>query len=823
MESDNSPERRNIVMASSSAPSTPAPPAGSGTDHPDTPAGERPSSRRPPPDLFVVVLFSGMLLVSAALVFLIQPMIARFLLPLAGGTPAVWNVSLMFFQLSLLGAYLYAHVAIRRLGVRRQALVHLALMAIPLMVLPIGVPAGSGPPQGGEVFWLLGVLATSVGLPFFVVASTAPMVQRWLAAMDHPRAADPYFLYRASNVGSIIGLLGYPLLAEPQLRLGQQGELWGIGYGLLFALVLACAATLFLSPSTLADHAAADPIEQEPAEAERPTLLTGVRWAGLGFVPSSLMLGVTGFLTTDLAPIPLLWVIPLTLYLLSFIIVFSPATRAPIVYRVSLYTLPPLALALAIALIYELRQPFRLIIVLHLVFFFVAALVCHGRLASERPHPRFLTAFYLWLALGGALGGTFNALVAPLVFDGRTEYPLAVVLACLCLPAGAMAGSLERAREFLASMLLGRKIEPAGSSPATAPTRERTAAVELRLDVVLPLIIGAVLLAALYMLGAEDAGEPATRRNVVYGLMAIGCLAMLGRPLRFALSVGAVFVAAAIAMSASTLVIESDRSFFSDLKVESYGEGRYKRLLNGTTLHGAQIQIPGAPLTPITYYHPTSPVGEVVRVLRRRGLTRNSAVVGLGTGSMACHSRPGERWTFYEIDPLVEQIARDTRLFTFLRDCRGSFGVVLGDARISMARERSAAPYGLIALDAFSSDAIPTHLLTKQAIELYRSRLAPGGVLAFHISNRYLELEPVLGDLGRATGMACFSRIDVPTDRRGRQQPGKTISHWVMLARRQSNLGRLPSQRDRWRSCATRPSEAPWTDDYSNILNVVSW
>ena len=822
MGSDNSPERRSIVMAASSAPSTPAPPTGAGPDHPGASAGAGRSGRRPPPDLLVVVLFSATLLVSAALVFLIQPMIARFLLPLAGGTPAVWNVTQMFFQLSLLGAYLYAHVAIRRLGVRRQALVHLIVMAIPLVVLPIGVPAGSGPPQGGEIFWLLGVLATTVGLPFFVVASTAPMVQRWLAAMDHPRAADPYFLYRASNVGSIIGLVGYPLAAEPQLRLGEQGALWGIGYGLLFALVLACAATLFLSASTIADHAVADPMEEEPDPAERPTPLTGLRWAALGFVPSSLMLGVTGFLTTDLAPIPLLWVIPLSLYLLSFIIVFSPATRAPIVYRVSLYLLPPLALVLAIALIYELRTPFRLIIVLHLVFFFVAALVCHGRLASERPHPRFLTGFYLWLALGGALGGTFNALVAPLVFDGRTEYPLAVVLACLCLPAGAMAGSLERAREFLASMLLGRKIEPAGSSPQAPPTRERTAALELRLDVILPLVIGAVLLAALYMLGAENAGEPSTRRNVVYGLMAIGCLAMVGRPLRFGLSVAAVFVAAAIASSASTLVIESDRSFFSDLKVESYGEGRYKRLLHGTTLHGAELQIPGAPLTPITYYHPTSPVGEVVNVLRRRGLTRNSAVVGLGTGSMACHSRRGERWTFYEIDPLVERIARNPRLFTFLSQCRGSFDVVLGDARISLAREPQSR-YGLITLDAFSSDAIPTHLLTQQAIELYRARLAPGGVLAFHISNRYLELEPVLGDLARATRMTCFSRIDNATDRRGRPQPGKTLSHWVMLARRRSDLGRLPRERARWRACESGASAEPWSDDYSNILNVVSW
>jgi hypothetical protein len=810
--------RQRLTMATS--PSAPATAPDQETPGPGAP--ERETAGKPPSDLLVVVLFSATLLVSAALLFLIQPMFARFVLPLVGGTPAVWNVSLMFFQLALLTSYLYAHVAIRRLGVRRQALIHLVLLLPPLIVLPIGVPTGTAPPQGGEILWLLGVLFTAVGLPFFVVASTAPMVQRWLAAMDHPRAADPYFLYRASNLGSVVGLLAYPLLMEPQLRLGDQGALWAWGYVLLVVLVAACAATLFLSP-TVEKGAAEDPIEEEPAEAERPTLRDGLRWTFLGFVPSALMLGVTGFLTTDLAPIPLLWVIPLTLYLLSFIVVFSPATRAPIAYKVSIYLLPPLALALVVALIYELRTPFRLIAALHLAFFFVAALACHGRLANERPHPRFLTGFYLWLALGGALGGTFIALVAPLIFNGRTEYPLAVVLACFALPAAAMSGSLERAREFVASLLLGRRIEPAGTTTAARePTRLRTEGVELRLDVILPIVIGAVLLAALWLLGPAEADEPTTRRNVVYGLMAIGCLATVGRPLRFGLSVAAMLVAATIAVGQGSVVIESDRSFFSELKVESYGDGRYKRLLNGTTLHGGQITLPGQALVPITYYHPTSPVGELVTVLRRRGLTERSAVVGLGTGSMACHSRRGERWTFLEVDPLVERIARTPRLFSYLSDCRGTFDVVLGDARVSMARDASRR-YGMITLDAFSSDAIPTHLLTREAIELYKSRLEPGGALAFHISNRYLELEPVLGDVARSTRMACIARLDTATDRRGRQVPGKTLSHWVMLARRQSDFGRLATQRNRWRPCTTGASAQPWTDDYSNILSVVSW
>ena len=731
--------------------------------------------------------YSVTLLLSAALLFLVQPMFARLVLPLLGGTPAVWNASVAFFQLALLAGYLYAHWTIRRLGPRRQALLHLAVLLVPLLVLPIGVPAGWAPPGHGEpILWLLSVLALFVGLPFFVVASTAPLLQRWLAGMDHPRAADPYVLYRASNAGSLVGLLGYPALMEPTLRLGEQRTLWALGYGALLVLVAACAVLLWRSgPPTAADGTPdAGPALAGPTAA-RPWLRRRLSWAGLAFVPSSLMLGVTTFLTTDLSPVPLLWVIPLGLYLVSFIVVFSPGRGSAVVYELSSWAFPVLGLALVVVLALGIRSPFWLVAALHLAAFFAAALVCHGRLAADRPHPRHLTGFYLWVALGGALGGAFNTLVAPVVFEALTEYPLALVLACLCLPARDRRGS----------------------------------AMAWRLDLGMPLLLGLGLLAAVLVLGG-DLGSITGPRLLVYALAALACLTLVRRPLRFGLSAGAVLAATSVvALVASDSVVFQERSFFGTLEVESRDGGRYRTLRSGTTLHGAQLVVPGRTPEPISYYHRTSPVGEVVEALRPGGRTRRAAVVGLGTGSMACHSRPGERWTFLEIDPAVERIARDPRLFTYLRDCPGTFEVVLGDARLSLARDPERR-YGLIVLDAFSSDAIPVHLLTREAVELYRSRLEPGGALAFHVSNRYLDLQPVLGDVAGATGMACVARFDPPSDRAGQPVPGKSTSHWVAMARHRAELGPIADDR-RWRPCRTGAASRAWSDDYANVLGAL--
>src|ERR671918_989361 len=406
----------------------------------------------------LMLLFSSTIFISAALLFLVEPMFAKFVLPSFGGTPAVWTGSMMFFQATLLVGYLYVHATTTWLGARRQAILHLVVVLLPLLVLPLAVPGDEWVPssQSNPIFLLLGLLAVSVGLPFFAISTTNPLVQRWLSDIDHPAARDPYFLYRASNLGSVIGLLGYPLLVERELTLSNQGIWWSVGYGLLVVLVFASAIMLWRSNPVPAqeqeekpESLSGDPVSGggSPQSAEpsleapagrlsgRPTWLRRARWVGLTFVPSSLMLGVTAFITTDITPIPLLWVIPLSLYLFSFVVVFSPSQRMPdLIHKGMVAVLPLVIAALVLAMLIDLRDPFWLLVGLHLLGFFVVAMVLHGEVARDRPPARHLTEFYLWVSVGGVLGGVFNALVAPIAFSTVIEYPLMIIMACLFLP-----------------------------------------------------------------------------------------------------------------------------------------------------------------------------------------------------------------------------------------------------------------------------------------------------------------------------------------------------------------------------------------------------
>ena len=727
----------------------------------------------------MVALFSATLLLSAALVFLIQPMFAKFVLPLFGSTPAVWNTSLVFFQTALLLAYLYAHESTRRLGVRRQALLHLALVLLPLPLLPIAVPEGFAPPaEGNQVLSLLGLLAVAVGLPFFVVSATAPLLQRWLAGSDHAAAADPYFLYRASNLGSVIGLLGYPLAMEPELRLAAQGRAWGIGYVALAALLAACAVALFRSqPAVSPARAPAN----EPARGAPPSVSRRLRWVGLAFVPSSLMLGVTAFLTIDIAPVPLLWAIPLSLYLASFIFTFSPTPRAERVHRAMVFAWPGFAILMLILLLVEAREPLWLVMPLNLLGFFVAAMVCHGELARDRPPADRLTGFYLLIAVGGALGGLATGIVVPAVLDSLAEYGLAIVLACLCLPA--------------------------------KPPRVPPGPLARQLDFLLPLAVGALvaLALALVSLGAdylEGAGK-----TFAFGLGAGIALNFIRRPLRFGLAMAAIALAASLPFGEEESELLQERSFFGVHRVTASPDGRFHNLTHGTTTHGAQARSPALRRVPLTYFHPAGPAGQLMGSLAP-GLKQRTAVIGLGAGSLACYGRPGQRWTFYELDPTVERIARDPRLFTYLRDCPPRIDVVAGDARLSLERAGREG-YGVLVADAFSSDAIPTHLLTREALSLYRAKLRPGGVLAFHISNRFLALEPVLGNLARGSGLTCLAQEE-PERVRGRPR-GRIASHWVAMAERPAALARLRGDR-RWRRCRRERGARVWSDDFSSPI-----
>jgi spermidine synthase len=726
----------------------------------------------------VLLLFAFTLFLSATLLFVVQPMVAKMTLSLVGGSPAVWSTCMVFFQAALLGGYAYAHATTTWLGVRRQAILHAGLFLLPLVLLPFGIPedaARSLAPGENPTGWLLGLLMAVVGLPFFMVATSAPLLQRWFATTGHPAASDPYFLYGASNLGSLLALLAYPFVMEPTLRVDQQSAAWAAGYGLLAALVLACAVVVIWTKDD-GDRAA-----NPPATAlvrDRLRINQCLCWIILAFIPSSLMLGVTTHVSTDMVSIPLWWIIPLALYLLSFILTF--ARRPPLPHAWMIRALPMAAVLLTLAMTISFgMQP--LFIPIHLLTFFLAAMVCHGELARHRPDRLNLTTFYLAISFGGVLGGIFNALVAPITFDRVAEYPLALVLACLILPV---------------------------TRPGAGGLWRRA------LDVAIPIGIGLSLWGLFHLI---DAPSASSRREMLakllFGLAAFACYTLKERPVRFALGIGAVLLAGGTYVGDLGRVLYEHRNYFGVLRVTRTATGEYHRLIHGQTVHGVQSLDPGRRHEPLSYYCRTGPIGQVFDKFRKRPAV---AVVGLGVGTLASYAEPGQRWVFYEIDPAVERVARRSDYFTFLHDSRAdSTRVILGDARLRL-RDAPEHGYGLIVLDAFSSDAIPTHLLTREALRLYRSKLSEGGIIAFHISNRYFDLAPVLGALARDFEIRCLVRrdLDVSPEDVGR---GKAASTWAVMAAREEDLGGLLED-SRWQSPQFDSGEVVWTDDFSNVL-----
>lgn len=912
--------------------------------------------------LAMLLAFAFTLFTSALLLFLVEPMIGKMILPLLGGTPAVWNTCMVFFQAVLLAGYAYAHFSTSWLGSRKQAALHLAMFTLPFVfvLLPLGVNRDLI--QGGEnpILGLLLLLSLSVGLPMFVVSASAPLLQTWFANTTHPSAKDPYFLYGASNLGSMIALIGYPLVVERYLRLGQQSFDWTIGYALLAALTVGCAVFLWLSPRNVE---ASDKIENRPGEerikssarsseaiqpskhgihagkqpqtlppsgsASRPTLteeVTGLRvlrWVALAFVPSSLMLGATTYITTDIAAIPLLWVTPLALYLLSFIIVFShvPAwlqwliltvsgavigcllaallwdmtlsgsrpffqllirsflvvgigvgiygawwgwnhRNTDMLHRAMVLVMPLLVLGLLFFMLSELKTLHHWItwsLCMHLTTLFVVAMVCHGELAQDRPSAKYLTGYYLWMSVGGVLGGLFNALLAPLIFTGIVEYELVMMLACFLAPplepgkesewnrrfdmilTGLFVGIgalliLLRVRDHnvtyslleegpwmwqLAAMLLG-----IGIGIAVA-LRAREKKFDRWMDLVLPLCLAVLLVGLSWGLWSSpisprvrklaeslNLSSLRLRRILTYGVPIVLCYTFVERSLRFALGVGAILLAAGFCGIFENDVVYQERSFFGVLKVEhEANEIRdelfvFRRLVHGTTLHGMQFLNEDRRDEPLTYYHRSGPIGEVMMVYNDKDTPvekMNLAVLGLGTGTMAAYARPGQHLTFYDIDPVVKRLSFDEGndpfpYFTFVQDARergAKLDLVMGDARLTMERQNleDSEKYGVMVIDAFSSDAIPIHLITREAVQVYLDKLAEDGLLCFHISNRHLDLKPVLHNLARQSyrsaenGLtAIYQNDDRETAARSTALLGKSSSTWVVLARNQERL-----------------------------------
>ena len=723
-------------------------------------------------------LYAATLFVSALLLFAVQPMFTKMILPRLGGAPAVWSVAMVFFQVALLLGYAYAHLLARTLRPLHAAFVHLAVLACASVTLPIGIADGfAAPPESGVVLWLFRLIAASIGLPFAALAASAPLLQSWFAATDHPRASNPYVLYAASNLGSFAALLAYPFLAEPLLTLRNQTWIWSIGYAVLTILV--AAAGLLAARGSRAETSVAAPIS--PA----PTLANRLAWIMLAAIPAGLVIAVTAYVTTDVAAAPVLWVLPLALYLLTFVALFRDR---PWVNDATVVRLVPFAVVpLAISVLGGGKTFWLAVIVINLTAFLLLALLCHGALYRRRPEPARLTEFYLWVSFGGVLGGVFAGLVAPSVFSGTYEYPILIAAALLALP-----GTIGDWRIFLRD---------------AGPVLVITAAIAA---------IGCV-----YDVRLPSSTETAFQVALV-GLAAL-MLLQRHRPARFFGLVVLAFLATEL-WRPGFARIEVVRSFFGVHQVvEAEGpNGRYHVLFHGTTIHGAERirDATGTPVVgrpePLTYFYFGGPISEAIAAARSaQGGLKQVAVIGLGTGSLVCHRKDGEAWTFFEIDPAVVRIARDPHLFRFMSECGQNPPVVLGDARLTFAA--STQQYDLVVLDAFSSDAIPIHLLTREALAGYLSRLSPHGVLLFHISNRHLDLHPVVAAEAAMEGLTVIAKRD---DRANDFLVDYRSNALVaVLARNAADLGALPN-RPGWVWIRTDRVPA-WTDDYSDVLSAL--
>jgi hypothetical protein len=741
----------------------------------------------------VSALFALTLALSAALLFSLQPLVARMGLPILGGTPAVWNTCMVFFQSAVLAGYGLAHLLATRVCPKPQTGIFLLLILIGGLGLPVVLADARTPAPDQPLLWLLGRLAFKAGPPALALAVASPLLQRWFTRTD-PSGREPYFLYTASNLGSLGALLAYPLVLEPIGSVSQLALLWSAGYALWALAILACATLLFraLRTQEAGTQSGIQPPPPSASVSQLPTPhspLPPLRWTwiALGAIPASLLQGCTLFLTTDVASIPLLWVVPLALYLLTFVLAFSPrgARLLPAANRL----LPFLATALLFVILGRFTQPVGWLVGFHLAYLTLAGLVCHGRLVALRPAPEHLTSFYFALSIGGVLGGAFNSLVAPHLFRSVAEYPIAIALACAALPLRAGKTRGHWVSDLAAALAAG---------------------------------VGLAVFGLVFPWLTEASAR--LRDALVFGIPAIVCCTFLDRPRRLALGLLAVFLAGFWIQHLWTGTRVAERNFFGISRVTRDAEGRFHQLVHGNTVHGRQFLAPNRRGEPLTYYHPHGPLGGVFGELQSRPAPeprlgpRRIAVIGLGIGSSAAYARPGEDWTFYEIDPAVIRIAQDTNWFTFLADCRADrWRIVEGDARLRLASEPDQS-FDLILLDAFSSDAIPVHLLTSEAMVLYFAKLRPGGFIAAHISNRYLALEPVFAAHARDFGLACRSADDTHDD----PETGKESSHWVVLARTPRDLGRLTRQAP-WVPAEGSGRVSPWTDQRAGVMDVFEW
>jgi len=671
-----------------------------------------------------MILSASTIFLSAFLLFQIQPMIAKMILPWFGGSAAVWITAMLFFQTALLGGYLYAHWSVRTLRPRSQSLVHAGLLAASLLLMPVTASL-AWKPSGGEepIVRILGLLTVSIGLPYVLLSTTSPLIQAWYARRH--RSALPYRFFALSNFASLLGLLAYPFLVEPNVTLRHQSLGWSMAYG-LFVLLCGIAA-IASGRNTIPDSAASIKGNDDVAEGRLPRRRDQLFWVVLAACASTFLLAVTNHLTQNVASIPFLWVLPLGLYLLTFILTFD--LEGLYHRKVWVWLLAAALASMAYGLgTWNSRTPLTLVIPVFCAGLFIVCMFCHGELVKRKPAPQYLTSFYLMLSIGGALGGVLVGLIAPRVLPGYFELALAL-MAC-----------------------------------------------------------------AVLMLTVID--HRAWRITVVVG---------------WAVAAGVMVASYLYVSSYQESAREMVRNFYGGLRVTEFDvatDDEARTMVHGTVIHGKQFTAPERHRERITYYGPGSGVGLAVKALRRSSL--RVGIIGLGAGSLAAYAERGDVFRFYEINPLVEMLARSE--FTYLSDSLGRTEVILGDGRLSLERERGQG-YDLLAVDAFSGDSIPVHLLTTQALELYFRHLKPGGILALHITNTHLDLAPVVEALTRNLGKQA---VMITNDRDGDREIYSAT--WALISSRPINDKAVI---DAAEELPRRPELRPWTDDYNNLFQIL--
>jgi len=723
-----------------------------------------------PANNVTLIPYVAAITLSSFLLFLIQPLSAKAMLPLYGGVPAVWNTCMMFFQGMLLAGYFYTYLITRYLSVTSQRLCHLVLIAASALMLPITWNALLVPANLHPILYVIALLFSKISLPLFVISTTAPLVQNWFGRTSHPDASDPYFLYSASNIGSLLALFSFPLLLEPFIGRQLLSYLWSVAYGVFALLIMSIAVKQCNQPVNIIAALSS-------TEREKICWVQRGHWLLLSFAPSSLLLAVTQYITTNIASTPLLWILPLTLYLLTFIIVFA---RKPLISHQWMVREMPYFLIFPLITLTQFTHaaPAWQLIVFHLMGFFALAMACHGELAIRRPDKSRLTEFYLWMSLGGFLGGIFNSLIAPLVFHGIYEYYIALCICVLLCPAAIKDNNKQ----------LGFR---------------------------LPLII-IVILFGTYLLHQHYSQIHYTKQLFAVIELAVITMIILNhqRPKIFALNLAIIFIyAQATARSSYGELIWQSRNFFGVSQVYNDKRLNLHIYIDGVTLHGAQLYPDtSGSKTALTYYQPVDRIANFLSKSFSTDKTVHVAIAGLGAGTISCMFRH-DVVTFYEINPTVIKIATNPTMFTYLLNCPPKGGIIAGDARynINHAPEHY---YNIILLDAFSSDVIPAHLLTIDAMNVYLHKLKYNGVLIFNITNTYADLKPLLAAMAKQLHLIALEFDHLPGT------PFEYHSNWVVLTKNMAVAEGL-HQRFDWKKMIDTESALVWTDDYSNILRVL--